>query len=346
MGVREGIYGGHPTSNTIERDSMMPPNMIPQQKKSTTDKNIIDLKEGSINLGWIANILILGCLPHSKLSQKTGHELLHHTQGVFHESFFRRSAQTSITYSDAVGEYGLPYGSIPRLILIWIITELMQSTNFHKSPEEQNNRRVFLGDSIRHLMREVYMDKNTTTTSRLRHNFWDQLCRLTTCVMSINTTEVNGNIVRHQLMSFFSDTARWGNLEHITRGCYFEVSYEFAKFLLARGVIPLLRKSVLKLRKAPLQIDLYLWLNYRYRSVHKLTSIPWGYLYSQFGSQIGKLSNFKIKIARALEVISVIYPEANYKVTPNSLLLLPSPTHLDIEQKPGEYPDSLVRGVW
>lgn len=303
--------------------------MIPQE-------SVLDLNEWSIKLGFFANIFVLGGLPYtkllvneSKIDSGKKDEVLHHTHVVIPESFTRSSAYTSITYSDAVGVYGLPYGSIPRLILIWIITELMQSNNFHRSPDEPHYRRVFLGKSIRHLMRKIYMNEDASTTSRNRHTFLNQLFRLSTCVISVNSLEKNSHVQRHQILRFFSDTLNWSSIQHIVEGCYFEVSYEFAQYLRARGTIPLLRESVLKLRKSPLQIDIYIWLNYRYKLIQKATSIPWGYLYTQFGSQVGELRNFRTKVVRALEAVSIIYPEANYKITNRSLILMPSRTQLD-----------------
>ena len=80
-------------------------------------------------LGFMARALTLATMPHSK---PEGNE------------FVRKNGAFTMTML-APSSIGLPYGSIPRLLLAWITTEAVKT----------QNKELILGDSMSAFMREL-----------------------------------------------------------------------------------------------------------------------------------------------------------------------------------------------
>ena len=82
-------------------------------------------------LGFMARALVQATLPHKRV---TGPE------------FTRRNGAYTLTLL-APSHIGLPYGTVPRLLLAWLTTEAVRT----------QNRELFLGDSLSHFMHELDM---------------------------------------------------------------------------------------------------------------------------------------------------------------------------------------------
>ncbi len=80
-------------------------------------------------LGYMARALVQATLPHSKV---TGNE-------------FKRSNGAFRLTILADSEIGLPYGSIPRLIIAWISTEAVKT----------KNRELVLGNTLSSFMEQL-----------------------------------------------------------------------------------------------------------------------------------------------------------------------------------------------
>ena len=78
-------------------------------------------------------------------------------------------------------------------------------------------------------------------------------------------------------------------------------------------------------KAGPLALDLYTWLAHRFYSIRRTTTVPWILLSEQFGSQYGRVRNFKANAIKALPVVRLAYPEANVSPSADGLVLKPSP---------------------
>ena len=80
-------------------------------------------------LGFMARAMVQATLPHSKVA---GNE------------FTRKNGNYSLTILSP-SSIGLPYGSVPRLLLAWVTTEAVKT----------KSRELELGDSLSGFMREL-----------------------------------------------------------------------------------------------------------------------------------------------------------------------------------------------
>ena len=80
-------------------------------------------------LGFMARAMVQATLPHSKVA---GNE------------FTRKNGNYSLTILSP-STIGLPYGSVPRLLLAWVTTEAVKT----------KSRELELGDSLSGFMREL-----------------------------------------------------------------------------------------------------------------------------------------------------------------------------------------------
>ena len=107
--------------------------------------------------GFFARAMVLASLPHSKPNDTV---------------FERQNGSYSLTMTGN-RKYGLPYGSIPRLVLAWLTTEAVRT----------KKREIVLGKSLAEFMRQIDLEptggrKGTITALR------NQMLRLFTTTIS------------------------------------------------------------------------------------------------------------------------------------------------------------------
>jgi replication initiator protein len=205
---------------------------------------------------------------------------------------------------------GVPYGSVARLILLFLQTEALRT----------NSREVELGGSLRQWLSKIGASIGGSNARAVR----DQAERISRCRLTFHIHGsgkvglVNQSIVDRALFIEDSNT-RQGKL-----------SLETAK--LSEGFFDQLKKHPVPLEEAairaisnnPAALDAYLWLAYR---LHVLTSdklITWKALKSQFGGGYKELFHFKPRFTQALALATAVYPAAKIDVIEQGVILKPS----------------------
>ena len=161
--------------------------------------------------------------------------------------------------------YGLPYGSIPRLILLWIATEAVS----------KKSRRIHLGKNLTRFLGEIGLDSNTGRgprgdATRLK----EQMTRLFNCRISFEYSE--GDAVRGRTTRLNMEVATkvqyWWDFKSPDEDALFEseivLGEDFFNALIASPV-PLDMRPLIALKQSPLAIDLYMWVSHR---IHSLKS--------------------------------------------------------------------------
>ncbi len=92
--------------------------------------------------------------------------------------------------------------------------------------------------------------------------------------------------------------------------------------------VPIDLRVLKALKGSPLALDIYSWLTYRMIYLRKPCLIPWEALQTQFGSDYGRLRDFKRKFLVHLENVICVYTRARLTETTSGLLLRPSRTHI------------------
>jgi hypothetical protein len=256
-------------------------------------------------LGFMARALILCTMPHSK---PAGNE------------FRRKNGSYLLTmYSP----HGLPYGSVPRLLLAWITTEAVRT----KSAD------LTLGHSLSEFMRGLDMTATggkTGSITRLR----EQMKRLFSTYVSCSYNDKDQDADTGFKIVQKSQT--WWHPQQPEQAGLWEstltLSQEFFEEILAAPV-PIDLRALKALKRSPMALDIYLWLTFRNSYLKTSTVITWDQLRMQFGAEYNRPRAFKEAFTDALKKVSVVYPAAKIQATDQGILISPSPTHIPKQLK-------------
>ncbi len=257
----------------------------------------------SKSIGYITSILACASIPHSNIK----------------ESYFKRSNGKTSLKIIADPKYGLPYGLIPRVFMIWICTE----AKLTKSPE------LFLGKNQNEFIKKLGMKPTggiNGTITRVK----EQIIRLINSniffIYNQNIT-INLKIVDDGVFCWKKKQGKklfyWKNKITLSKNFYNEIK---------KSSLPI-DLRVIRSMRSPLSIDIYIWLTWRIRIISKREIIiSWEKLKLQFGSNYQRsykgLLNFKKEFIKKLNIVCLFYPQACVEILKSGLKLKQSPPHI------------------
>lgn len=216
-----------------------------------------------------------------------------------------------------------PYGSIPRLLLFWIVTEAKQ----------KKSRQLSLGNSLDSFMREVGLNPRTgggkrSDAKRLR----EQMNRLFRATISFDDTRADHHRWLDMQIAPSGAENLWWNHRQADQDSLFDVQIELGeKFYHAvtESSVPVDLRALKALKRSPLALDLYAWLTYTAHAATRNRApriVPWEGLYAQMGAEYAELRKFRDNVNLALRKIRSVYPGLKLEVSTKALTVLPSPT--------------------
>ena len=233
-----------------------------------------------------------------------------------------RSVLQRIDGQQRMAVLGVPYGSLPRLVLIHIMTEAVRTKSRH----------VVLGSSFTDWMRRMgfrtisYGPRGSATLIR------QQLDRLLACEWTIrwdnetSTGDQEFAVKEVKLTNDYTGTngSKGGFSREIllTEG-FFEHLREHA--------VPLDENAIRQLRDSATALDLYTWLAYRLPRIGKgrPALLSWAQLAVHFGNEGNNIRKFRQTVRDAWErQVSAVYPEARAEFNTAAICLYPSPAPL------------------
>lgn len=257
-------------------------------------------------LGFMARAMVQATMPHSRVD---GNEFIR-TNGAYTLSML------------APSRIGLPYGSIPRLLIGYLTTEAVQ----------QKSREIVLGSSLSRFMAELGLTATGGrwgSIPRLR----DQMARLMAC--SISCTWQNDHALALENINIADSANLWWKPQAPAQAALWESSVTLSeKFFreCTENPIPIDLRALKALKRSPMALDIYVWLAYRLSFLRTNTSIPWAALQLQFGADYATTPqgrrNFKKKFLQALAKVHLVYPEARLDTDTYNLILKPSRLHI------------------
>lgn len=271
------------------------------------------------DIAYMARAMVSATLPHSQPK----------------ENIFQRQNGNYILTMTANPLIGLPSGSTARLILIWLTTEAVKK----KSLE------IKLGKSFSSFLKKLEMRNSggkRGNATRVR----EQMMRLLSCNISCTYIDKKKGICESDQFHISRSFKLWWNPLQAEQKEFLQDS----KIILAKdfydelvkGSIPINYEALSVLRRSPLQIDIYVWLTYRFSFLKEQVFIPWVSLKNQLGCDYTDdsqgLRNFKRKFLQALKKVWLIYPEANVSPDEKGLTLYPSDTHVKKKPKQANNP--------
>lgn len=257
-------------------------------------------------LGYMARALVQATLPHSKVK---GSEFKR-TNGLF--------KLTILTDS----EIGLPYGSMPRLLLSWISTEAVRT----------KDKNLTLGRTLSSFMSELDLIPSGGRWGTIT-SLKEQMKRL--FVSSISCTYDNGNNWAVRNITPISKADLWWDPKQPNQSTIFESTLTLNEDFfneIVNNPVPIDMRVLKDLKRSPLAIDIYCWLTYRLSYLRIATTVPWEALQVQFGSNYATDSqgkrDFKKAFLRELKKVNLFYKEAKLDVLESGLKLMPSAPHI------------------
>ena len=256
-------------------------------------------------MGFLGRAFVMATLPHKKVA---GTE------------FTRKNGDYTLSIV-APSRTGIPYGVIPRLILIWISEEVVRN----------KQRELILGDSLSSWMAELGM---VPTGGR-----WGSIGRLKEQMKALLSANITAIWEGHGAWAMDSvkvaekailwwdpknpdQTTLWASKLILTESLFEE---------LLNNAVPFDKRVLRHLKRSPLALDLYIWLTYRFHGLKQRQAIPWGSLMRQFGSgyedsPLG-IRHFKAEFKKQLGKVLKLYQAAHVEITNGGdLVLYPSPT--------------------
>lgn len=268
-------------------------------------------------MGYMARAMAMASLPH----RDPGGDFYSRENGAF-----------SLHVAASKEGGGVPYGSLPRLLISWITTEAVRE----KTPE------LVLGASLSEFLSKLgitagWGPRGSVTTFR------SQLERLAGCSITAEyrtdeqTATESVKMIRASNLWWHpktpEQTAMWQSTLTLTTDFYNE--------LITRPV-PVDLRALRVLKGSPMALDIYIWLTHRMSYLSRDTRIPWEALQLQFGAGYPTtargLRNFRQAFRRALKKVQGVYQEARVIEDGGYLKLRPSRTHVPRIDRPGDKP--------
>lgn len=269
----------------------------------------LDSKDTSkVSLSFIPKHFILACLPHKDVGDvgSWGKNVNNLSLLIESGSFLRDNKAINI---------GIPYGSIPRLILIWITTEAVR----------KKNREINLGKSFIGFLKAIGFKAYGGGKNGPMNRVYQQMLRFFSSRISF--TILSKNAVYRENYGIADQFYLWTSSNFDDKKLKGKIVLDevFFNYLLSNPV-PLNWEMILSLKQSPLAIDLFIWLCYKAATLNSPQKFHWETLHNQFGSDFSCIRSFKYKIKKHLERILILYPELNITLNSRFIEINPSPS--------------------
>ena len=259
------------------------------------------MAEEASKLGITHAGFALTSLPHKKIAERV---------------WRREGYNTTLLIESGMGrggdQIGVPYGSIARLILLYLQSEAVRTGN----PE------VELGRSMNSWLTRMGLSPGGRTYGMVS----EQARRISSCRLTFFTDKEgvelrsNGSFVRDAIsLTGVSNTQQpslWQDRVRLDEGFWRS---------LKEHPVPVREEAIRAIGTKSMALDVYIWLAYRLHSLSKPTSVSWPSIYTQFNAGFGRARALKPCFLEALQLALAVYPEAKVTVEQDALILHPSP---------------------
>jgi Plasmid encoded RepA protein len=208
---------------------------------------------------------------------------------------------------------GIPYGSIARMILLYLQTQAVRT----------RSRDVELGASMNAWLGAMGIAVGGNTYRLVR----EQAHRISRCRLTFFRRTggaelvTNGAFVRDAILPVSSGLVGQGTLWQES----LRLDEGFYQSLIEHPR-PLRETAIRKICNRSIAIDLYIWLAYRLHILSRPIMVTWPALHVQFGEGYREVRFFRRDVLPSLRLALAVYPEAQVEIDEKrGLTLLPSP---------------------
>ncbi len=210
------------------------------------------------------------------------------------------------------GWIGVPYGSVARLILLYLQTEAIRTGD----PE------VELGRSMRSWMTRMSL----ASGGRNYQLVAEQARRISACRLTF-LTDLAGRVEHRHNGAFVQDAISLAGTADTAQPSLWQdkvrLDNGFWKSL-QNHPVPVREEAIRAIGPRSMAIDVYIWLAYRLHSLTKTTPVSWPAVHAQFGAGFKAIRQMKPVFVDALNLAMAVYPEAHVDIKSDGLALHPS----------------------
>jgi hypothetical protein len=251
--------------------------------------------------------------------------------------FVRRDGNFSLvleapTDPNTMESYGLPSGSIAKILWLWINTEAVFNKN---SKDIENKYRLTPGRTFNEFILKLGLDPHTGG-GKFSHarTIREELIKLLRCLITFHDSRGALNFVP---MHIVRKVSLWWDEKNPDQGTFFEseIILDEAFFeAITAAPVPVDMRVVVALVRSPLAIDIYTWATYRVFTMKEAgqaeIKIPLTTLKQQFGTEYKRLDHFKAALSKAFEKVKIAWPSLDYTLDSKALILRVGKTQLAI----------------
>jgi len=258
------------------------------------------------SLGFMARAMVQATLPHKNFP---GNEFTR-TNGAFTLSLM------------APAKIGLPYGSIPRLLISWVTTEAVRT----------RERELTLGDSLSAFMRQLDLvptGGRWGTVTRLK----EQMARL--FASSVTCTFDDGKAWALESVKLVDSARLWWIPKQPQQAAIWKSTITLGERFfqeIIENPVPIDMRALKALKRSPMALDIYCWLTHRMHYLKRSLIIPWEALQGQFGADYANThqgrQGFRRGFQHALKKVLLMYSSAKVDALGQGLELQPSSPHI------------------
>ena len=282
----------------------------PQARRHFTRFDQVNLlakaSEATADTGFMARLMMLCSLPRTN----PGRQLQ-----------YKRVNGPYTLIVTAVGQSGLPFGNLSRLLLAWVCTEAVRT----------QSRELFLGASLSGFMRRLGMAPIGGGSRGDRTRLCNQMKRLFNAHIQLAYEDKQVSASVNSPVA--SRTEFWWNERRPNEQGLWDSQIELGeKFFheIIQHPVPLDLNILKALKRSSLGLDLYLWLTYRTFTLRRPLRLSWARLYRQFGAAPARandnrtVQDFRKGCLRELIKIKTAWPDLAYATAQGVLVLWPS----------------------
>ena len=260
-------------------------------------------------LGFSSRCLVQANIPHSNPGKDASF-------WVRRNGDFSISIQSDVVVNSQTGKeelVGIPFGNIPRLVLIYICSEAKRT----------KSREISLGDNLSAFLRALGMEPRGGKRGDITR-FKDQMNRLVTSRIKFEhndnrgKTGFNASIAKQYF--FFWDSkdpdqpSLWENKIILDADFYDEI---------VSSSVPIHLGAVAMLKSSSFDLDLYTWLTFRVSYLSKPAMIKWTDLQEQVGANYASTKDFGKRARKVLLNVKTLWPGLDYKTVRGGFVLNP-----------------------
>jgi len=259
-------------------------------------------------LSFMSSVLVQATLPHSDPGTP---EAWGRTNGAL--TLYIRSGVERLE-DGSYRKIGYPYGSYPRLILVWISTQVAK----------HGRRRLDLGESLSGFMEDLGLQVtggDHGTVGRFR----EQMRRLFSAQIGLVWSRPGRE--KRQSSPFAEEVDLWWDPEDPDQKTLWKSSVQLSQPFfeaIRKRPVPADKRILREIKQSSLAVDLYLWATYRVACIEEPLILSWQQVHDQMGADYNRIADFAKEARSHLQAISLIWKDLRYKTPRGRLKLYPS----------------------